>query len=186
KLLEAWLVEKGHRVLVTREPGGTEEGDAVRNLLVSGKGQWDGLAEAMLVSAARRHHWTKVIAPALDAGKIVLCDRFSDSTLAYQGAGRGVAQEQLDCLLKLATGGHKPDLTIILSLDPREGLNRAANRRGLENRFEKESLQFHRKIHAEYLKIANHDPLRCQLVDAAQSIETIAATIQKIIVEKIL
>ena len=179
RLLADWLGGQGHPLVVTREPGGTAEGDAVRNLLVAGQGSWDGLSEAMLVSAARRHHWTKVMAPALAEGKFVLCDRFCDSTLAYQGAGRGVARESLDALLVLATGGRKPDLTIILSLDPREGLSRAATRRGRENRFERESLEFHQRIHQAFLTIAAEEPDRCRVIDAAQSVETIAATIRQ-------
>ena len=180
-LLAAWLRDQGREVVLTREPGGTAEGEAVRNLLVSGKGQWDGVAEALLVTAARRQHWRGVIEPAIQAGKFVLCDRFSDSTRAYQGAGRGVSRQILDSLLQLATGGIEPDVTIILDIDPRLGLARAAHRQDSENRFEREAIEFHQRLRDEFLAIAAAEPNRCTLIDASLAIDTIADQIRTVV-----
>ncbi|MDI9408793.1 MAG: dTMP kinase [Candidatus Pacebacteria bacterium] len=185
-LLATWLREQGREVVQTREPGGTPEGEAVRNLLVSGAKHWDGVAEALLVTAARRHHWRQVIEPAMKAGRFVLCDRFSDSTRAYQGAGRGVPRQVLDQLLELATGGVLPDLTIILDIDPQLGLRRAARRQDSENRFEREAIEFHQRLRDEFLSIAAAEPVRCVVIDASLGIDAIAEQIRSVVKERLL
>lgn len=184
-LLANWLREQGREVVLTREPGGTPEGEAVRSLLVTGGGHWDGIAEALLVTAARRQHWRQVIEPAMTAGRFVLCDRFSDSTRAYQGAGRGVPRATLDQLLVLATGGLLPDLTIILDIDPRLGLARAAHRRDSENRFEREAIEFHRRLRDEFLSIAAAEPHRCTVIDAGLGIDAIAEQIRAVVKDRV-
>lgn len=153
-------------VVRTREPGGSPGAEAVRGLLLS-RGGWEPGAEAMLVSAARREHVARTVEPALAAGAWVVCDRFADSTRAYQGEARGLGRAACEALADLATGGLRPDLTLVLDLPPEAGLGRARCR-GEANRFEGERWGFHARVRAAFLAIAREEPGRCVVIDAAR------------------
>lgn len=176
------LTDKDFKVITTREPGGSPEAETIRNLLVQrGKGNWPPLAEALMHSAARVIHVERVIRPALAENKIVICDRFTDSTYAYQGYGLGMKSEDIDALNKIAIGDLRPDLTFILDIDPKAGLMRTKRRDAagtlsveqLEDRYETMDLSFHEKVRTGFLEIAQKDPARCRLIDATQDLETI-------------
>ncbi len=165
---------------VTREPGGTPGAEAIRRLLLEERQPFDPLAESLLFAAARADHVRRFIVPAIAAGEWVLCDRFADSTRAYQGAGRVQSPEVIDTLESLAVGASRPDLTVVLDLDPVVGLARAGARRGLASgadRFEGEALAFHQRVRAAFRAIAQGEPGRCMLVDAEASVDAVAAEI---------
>jgi len=167
KLLAAALRRTGRDVVATREPGGAPGAEAIRKMLVRGKAErWTPLAEALLFSAARAEHVEKTIEPALAAGYDVVCDRFADSTMAYQGHVRGVDMEFIAALTDEAAEGCTPDLTLILDLPPEQGLKRAKKRGGKEHRFEKFDLTFHRFLRRAFLVIAKAEPKRCVVIDA--------------------
>lgn len=168
------LARRGHTVVPTREPGGSEGGEAVRALLVNGPaGRWDAEAELLLMAAARRDHVVRVIRPALDRGDWVLCDRFIDSMWAYQGGGRGLVPTAIAAVNAVATDGLEPDLTLILDLDPAAGLARAAGRRHAETRFESLDLEFHHRVRAAFQAIAASNPDRCRQIDAHQPADAV-------------
>lgn len=178
KRLAAVLDRRGERFLVTREPGGSPGAEDIRRLLVEGEpGRWDSVTEALLVSAARRDHVERVIRPALAAGQWVLCDRFYDSTTAYQGAGHGVAASTLEELRRIALGALKPDLTVLLDLDIETGLVRAQIRGGKETRFERFDRAFHQRVRDGFLAIARAEPERVRLINAADTPDAVAAAI---------
>jgi dTMP kinase len=167
-LLVAALERAGIAVLATREPGGSPGGEAVRRLLLEGEGErWDAIAEALLLVAARRDHVGRVIRPALERGSWVVCDRFADSTTAYQGYGKGVPLADLALLHRLALGNFAPDLTLILDLPAEEGLARVAARQGAGDRFERLDPAFHERLRQGFRRIASADPARCVLIDAS-------------------
>jgi dTMP kinase len=173
--LAAKLKENGAAVLTTREPGGTPEAEAIRRVIVSGSvGRWSALAETLLINAARDSHLRDKIRPALESGMIVLCDRFMDSTRAYQGAAGGVDPALISSLERHVVGGTKPDLTIILDIDPQQGLSRAKSD---ENRFERKSIEFHVKLRAAFREIAKSEPQRCRIIDASGSQDAVFAAI---------
>jgi len=150
--LAARLSAQDVTVITTREPGGTPGAEDIRSLLVEGEpGRWDGRVEALLVNAARADHVARLIRPALAEGKWVLCDRYVHSTLAYQGAARGLDEAELRRLHAFATGDLWPDLTIVLDIDPALGLARAAGRAGGEARFEGEPPAFHKAVRERFL-----------------------------------
>ncbi len=171
----------GRSVVETREPGGTPAGEALRNLLVTGDiGRWPAEAEAMLNAAARNVHVRDVIAPALTRGDVVISDRFIDSTRAYQGYAGGCSDDLINSLEMAVIGDCRPDLTLILDLDPTLGLARAKTRgEGLEDRYERKGLAFHEKLRAGFLAIAKAQPKRCTVIDASQDIEGVASDILK-------
>ena len=172
----------GLDVVVTREPGGTPEAEALRGLLVSGDvTRWTPAAEALLNYAARDSHLARVVRPALARGAVVLCDRFMDSTRAYQGYAGGVSLEFLDSLERHIVGATRPDLTLIFDLDPREGLARATSRAGFEDRFERKGLDFHARLRDGFLDILRRDPKRCRLVDGAEAAEQVADAVWSIV-----
>lgn len=179
RLLADWLRARGRAVCLTREPGGAPEAEALRGLLVTGEvGRWSAEAEALLNYAARDAHLRQTIRPALDRGEIVLCDRFMDSTRAYQAHAGGVSHGLVDALEQAIVGPTRPNLTLILDLDPAEGLARAKSRgQGGEDRFERKGIAFHQKLREGFLAIAAGEPARCKLVDAARAPEAIAADI---------
>ena len=181
KLLASALTAQGHRVVQTREPGGTPEAEALRTLLVGGDtGRWTAEAEALLNYAARDSHLQKIIRPALASGQTVLCDRFMDSTRAYQGYAGGCDMRMLDALETSIIGDTRPNLTLIFDLDPAEGLARAKNRNdGSEDRYERKGIAFHQALRRGFLKIAKEDPARCRGIDATGSIDAVAARVQK-------
>ncbi|MDE2376963.1 dTMP kinase [Bradyrhizobium sp.] len=168
------------KTIVTREPGGSPGAEIMRHLVLSGMGKLLGPdAETLLFAAARDDHVRSVIQPALNQGTWVLCDRFSDSTRAYQGSLGSVPAGLINAMQRVTIGDLKPDLTIILDLPVEVGLQRAAARRGKDapDRFEAEDLQFHRNLREAYRKIAADDPERCVLVDADADPDTVAGRV---------
>lgn len=162
----------GVAVTVTREPGGTPTGDAIRNLLLHRDVAIDPLVEFLLYSASRAQHVLEVIRPALDRGDVVLSDRYAGASVAYQGYGRGLDLAFIDDLNRRATGGLRPDLTVLLDLDPAEGLRRVAGR-GAEDRLEREALAFHQRVRRGFLAQAEADP-SWLVLDAAGAAEVVA------------
>lgn len=186
RLLAERLRTSGQTVVMTREPGGSVGAEEIRNLIVTGDPQrWDATTEALLISAARRAHVTATIAPALAQGHWVLTDRFTDSTLAYQGYGHGLPLDMLRGLAAIATGGLAPDLTLILDLPVEIGLGRALARRGSETRFEQLDQSFHQRLRGGFRQIAEQEPTRCRLIDADQPIEAVAALVAQIVAQTV-
>ena len=184
RLLADRLKAEGRDIVVTREPGGTPEAEAVRALLVSGDvGRWTARAEALLNSAARDSHLEMIVRPALARGAIVICDRFMDSTRAYQGYAGGCPMDLLDAIERVVVADTRPDLTLIFDLDPSIGLGRAKSRAGAEDRYERKGLDFHQRLRAGFLEIQRHDPQRCRLIDAARPVEDVAASVWAIVGE---
>ncbi|WP_424140322.1 dTMP kinase [Roseomonas chloroacetimidivorans] len=181
RALSAALADAGLPVLRTREPGGAPGAEAVRALIL-GQGPWDPIAEAMLHFAARREHVARTIEPALEAGIWVVCDRFADSTLAYQGAGQGLSREVWERLCDLALGTLRPSLTLVLDLPPDRGMGRALSR-GEVNRYEMQGTDFHMRVRAAFLAIAAQEPERCAVIDASRPpqevLQRALATIQE-------
>ncbi len=178
--LAASLREAGHDVIVTREPGGSAGAEAVRHVLLSGAAEPFGAAmEAVLFAAARSDHVEQVIRPAIARGAVVLCDRFLDSSRVYQGVTGNLDADFMANLERVTVNGMKPDLTLILDIDPEEGLRRATARRGDDtpDRFEKETLSIHRRRRKAFLEIAKAEPQRCVVIDADTDPEKVAATI---------
>lgn len=177
RLLAERLDAEKLRVVVTREPGGSPGAEIIRHLVLSGMGKLLGPeAETMLFAAARDDHVQTVISPALAQGMWVLCDRFADSTRAYQGKVGQVDTRLLDGLERVTIGDLKPDLTIILDLPVETGIKRASARRGADapDRFESEQVDFHQKLREAYREIALNEPQRCMLIDAAGTPEEVA------------
>ncbi|MEZ4614323.1 MAG: dTMP kinase [Caldilineaceae bacterium] len=173
--LQQALEAQGHTVISTREPGGTAIGNAIRTVLLdAGNTAMGERTEALLFNAARAQLVDEVIEPALQQGTIVLCDRFADSTLAYQGFGRGLAMADLTQLIAFATAGRYPDLTIFLSVDPAVGIERKRQSAGGEwNRLEEETLAFHERVQAGFEQLRAAEPERWFFVDAVQSIDQV-------------
>lgn len=162
----------------TREPGGSPGAEQIRNMLVKGEAAtWDPVAETLLFYAARVDHVNTVIKPALAQGKHVLCDRFCDSTVVYQGIGKGIGEEYVLSLHRQTLGHFMPDLTIILDIDPATGLKRAGGRQNAETRFESMHFDFHQSVRAGFLAIARREPQRCAVVDASLDIQAVQAQI---------
>lgn len=164
--------------LVTREPGGTESAEAIRDLLVTGRAdKWRPATEAMLMSASRHEHVVHVLRPALADGKIVLCDRYNDSTRVYQGIVGGVPEDDIEALNHLACDGLVPDLTILLDMDVETGLGRASSRTGGESRFESKGVEFHNKVRQAFLELAARHEQRFVVVDASDSEAAVAEVV---------
>ncbi|WP_395685583.1 dTMP kinase [Aestuariivirga sp.] len=177
QILAERLRGMGRNVLVTREPGGTVAGEAIRSLLVSGDvSRWSALAEALLNNAAREQHLIEVIRPALEKGSVVLCDRFMDSTRVYQGYAGGCSQDVIDALEKAVVGETRPSRTLVFDLDPALGLARAKSRlnSAAEDRFERKGLDFHRNLRDGFKEIVRREPERCHLIDAARPVDLVA------------
>lgn len=171
------LRARGLEVVETREPGGSEGAEALRAVLLDGdKDRWDPVCEALILAAARRSHLRATIRPALERGAWVVCDRFADSTIAYQGYGHGVAFDTLEMLYDIAAGPFGPDLTLILDVPAKTGLARAASR-GVVNRFEGLDRGFHERVHLGFHDIAQRESERCRLIDALADTETVAARV---------
>jgi dTMP kinase len=182
KMLAERLAAAKLRAIVTREPGGSPGAEIIRHLVLSGMGKLLGPeAETLLFAAARDDHVHAVIQPALSQGTWVLCDRFSDSTRAYQGRLGQVSPDVLNAMQRVTIGNLKPDLTIILDIPVEVGLKRAAARRGsgTPDRFESENIQFHQDLRDAYKQIAADDPQRCVLIDANADAETVSGRVWK-------
>ena len=186
-LLHDHLVKQGMPVTLTREPGGTPIGDQVRRILLDPAHHGlDATAELLLYAASRAQHLREVILPALDAGTVVLCDRFSDATLAYQGYGRGLSIPTIRDLDRIVTAGLRPDLTILLDIDARTGLGRARGRNerdGLhgEARFENEDIAFHTRVREGYNLLAIQEPDRVRLVNAMPAPDEVQRDVRRIV-----
>ena len=178
RLLQGVLENAGHKVLTTREPGGSPGGEAIRDLLVKGDTAWEPLTEALLNYAARHEHLEKVILPALNEGTWVLCDRFADSTMAYQGYGHAMNREVIRRLHRLVVDDVMPDLTLIFDMPVDEGLKRAVARGDGEDRYERMGKDFHERLREGFLEIAKKDPARCFVIDATGDIDTVAVAVR--------
>lgn len=176
------LAATGRAVLRTREPGGTPGAERIRDLLL-GHGPWDPVAEAMLHFAARREHLAKTIRPFLATGGWVVSDRFADSTLAYQGA-QGLPRAVWARLAEVALDGFAPDVTLVLDMAPEAGMARAAARSGAD-RYERMGLDFHARVRAGFLAIAEAEPGRCAVVDAAAGADQVFAGIAGVLRERL-
>lgn len=180
RLLADWLTPRVGEVVVTREPGGSPGAEAIRGLLVNGAAdRWSAQTETLLMFAARRDHLERVIEPALSAGKWVVCDRFHDSTRAYQGAAGGADPALIRALEDHVIGALTPDLTLVLDLPVEAGLQRAAGRGGGEHRFETKGVAFHERLRRAFLEIAECEPQRCEVINAAGEIAAVAAAIEE-------
>ena len=167
------IAKKG--IIKTREPGGGEISEKIREILLDpGHNEMDERTEALLYAASRRQHLVEVILPALNQGKIVICDRFVDSSLAYQGAGRRIGLEEIARINEFATEGTKPDFTLYLDVDSDTGLRRIQKNRAYQfDRLDSEGLEFHQRVRHAYLKMAEENPLRIHRVDARASLQEV-------------
>lgn len=191
RLLSAWLTERGVAHTLTREPGGTGLGQGIRALLLNPNREGiDSLCELFLYVADRRQHVARLLAPVLAAGELVICDRFTDATLAYQGYGRGLDLDLIRWLNSLACGELAPDLTLLLDCDPEEGLARARHRaEGLgagesrEDRFEQEELEFHRRVRLGYLALAGAEPERIRVIDSLAPVAAVQERVRFVVAQ---
>ena len=167
--VRAFLEQAGKDVVVTREPGGTPLGEKIRELLLHGRDDMQVDSELLLMFAARAEHLARVVRPALAAGAVVVCDRFTDATYAYQGAGRGAADARIRVLEDWVQQGLRPDLTLLLDIPVERGLARAGER-GAPDRFEREQVDFFERVRDAYLAAAAREPQRVRVIDAAQDI----------------
>ena len=173
--LESQLRARGLTVLLTREPGGTPLAERVRALVLArGEEAISPLAETLLMCAARAIHLANLVRPALARGECVICDRFSDATRAYQGAGRGVDAALIEALLAAVHADLWPQRTLLLELPVTQGLARAQSRRGVQDRFEDEDRQFFERVRARYLELARAEPARIRVIDASVGAELVA------------
>jgi dTMP kinase len=183
EFVRQWLRRDGHDVVVTREPGGTELGERVRDILLHGRElHISAESEMLLMFAARAEHIARVIRPALDAGKIVLCDRFTDATYAYQGGGRGIPAARIATIESWVQGDLRPDLTLLFDVAVEDG-RRRAGQRSEPDRFEQESNEFFARVHATYLARAASEPGRIRVIDAGQSLEKVEQQISAVLKE---
>lgn len=177
KRLAETLRLAGYDVVLTREPGGSDGAEEIRRMVLEGDpDKWSAETEILLFTAARRDHLERTILPALAAGKVVICDRFADSTRMYQGLSRGDLRTTVDQLHTLMIG-REPDLTLLIDMDPATGLSRAKGRQGTEERFEDFGLGLQEKMRAGFLSLAEEFSTRFRVVDGAQDIDTVAADV---------
>jgi dTMP kinase len=179
-LLSQTLMKHGYDVLLTREPGGTPGAECIRDLVLTGaEDRWAPTTEALLYLAARADHWCRIIKPALDSSKIVISDRFQDSSVVYQGLCKGVSVEFLNGIYQYVTDGVFPDRTYLLSVDPEIGIERSISREdNLETRFENMYIDFHRLVFQNFLKIAEDNP-RFRVIDGNRDINVIGREIYR-------
>lgn len=177
-LLAEYLKNSGREVVLTREPGGKGLGEKVREILLNYDGEVSDRCESFLFLADRAQNIDIIVNPAVKDGKIVLCDRHIDSTVAYQGFGRGLDIERIKMLNNLATNGRKPDLTIVFDIDVENSMKRVGNQK---DRMESAGIEFHNRVRNGYLQIAKEEPERIKVVDASQSVEDVFEDVKKII-----
>lgn len=178
ELLAKYLQDRGYEVIITREPGAKGLGEKIREILLHYEGEVSSRAESFLFLADRAQHIDKIIMPAVKDGKIVLCDRHTDSTIAYQGYGRGVDIDELVMLNNLATGKRKPDLTFVFDIDIETSMSRVGKEK---DRMESAGAEFFEKVRKGYLEIAKQEPDRVKVIDSTCSIEKIAQEVKDII-----
>ena len=184
--LHAALIEKGLKVIQTRAPGGTEPGKIIRELILHPQDPVVSKAELFLYLADRAQHGEKIIKPSLEEGTFVLCDRYNDSTVAYQGGARGFGMEEVETLCNFATGGLQPSLTLYLDIDPEIGLERIKSATGRKDQIEQETIDFHKKIRKAFHDIAKKNPDRFQIIDASLNREDVFAEALRLIDDNIL
>lgn len=175
-LLLKHLTRRGYKVVHTREPGGTSLAEFLRGVLLNASAEIAPLTELLLYSAARSQHTIEKIKPALASGKVVICERYTDATVAYQGYGRGLNLKLIRQLNSIATGNLKPDLTLVLDLSVDTGFNRMKKNR-IKDRLERESREFHKRVRKGYLKIASGEPKRVKVIDAAGTVSEVHSSI---------
>lgn len=186
RILTARLLAEGRPAIRTREPGGSDGAEALRSLLVEGRAdRWSALSETLMMNAARRDHLERTIVPALEQGDWVICDRFADSTRAYQGAGGGVSPEFIATLEAAVVGDNRPDLTLVFDLPPEIGLERAFGRDMFEVRFETKDIAFHNRLRAAYLAIARAEPERCAIIDAGGTEAEVTALVWRTVMDRL-
>jgi dTMP kinase len=186
RLLTDWLREQGVTVVMTREPGGAPGAEDIRSLLVTGApGRWDPLSETLLHYAARREHMIRTVKPALAEGHWVICDRFADSTVAYQGYGQGIGQDVIARIGQAVLGDFAPDLTIVLDVDPETRRARVAGRPGAEDRYERMDEAFHARVRDGFKSIAAGEPNRCAIISADAAPDAIANRIREIVAQRL-
>ncbi len=182
RLLRDRLVSDGHSVMLTREPGGAPGAEQLRELLVRGETErWSPVSELLLINAARDDHLRNAVRPALERGDWVICDRFIDSTRAYQGHVGGVSGDLIHSLERAIVGPTMPDLTIIFDIDPEAGLARASGRGEGDDRFERKGASFHEDLRRAFLDIAKGEPARCAVIDAGRDVDAVAADVNAIV-----
>ena len=182
-LLGDQLKQEGYDVVMTREPGGIMISEKIRNIILDNEHtMMESRTEALLYAAARRQHLVEIVQPAIEAGKIVICDRFIDSSLAYQGYARGIGVEEILAINKFAIGDTMPNKTILFDIDPSVGLARInAHKSREKNRLDVESLTFHEKVREGYLSLVEQYPERIEVIDASRSIDTVLEDVYKVI-----
>ncbi|MCZ8535537.1 dTMP kinase [Psychrobacillus psychrodurans] len=186
-LLGEQLIEEGYDVVMTREPGGIMISEKIRNIILNNEHtMMESRTEALLYAAARRQHLVEKILPALEAGKIVICDRFIDSSLAYQGFARGIGVEEIWAINKFAIGETMPEKTVLFDVDPEVGLSRInAHKDREKNRLDVENLAFHQKVRAGYLSLVERYPERIQVIDASQPLEKVLEETYRVIKQEL-
>jgi dTMP kinase len=182
ELLAEALRQTGREVVITREPGGSPGGEAIRKLLLEGDAdKWSPISEALLMYAARADHLERTIEPALKRGAVVITDRFADSTMAYQGLAGDLGEQAVSTLYELVVAARGPDLTIILDLPVEEGLKRSGATGDAEQRFESKGAAYQEKVRQAFLEIARREPERCAVVSAKDGIADVAGRIREVI-----
>lgn len=179
-------VKYGDDLVLTREPGGNKISESIRNIILdSDNTEMDARTEALLYAAARRQHLKETVIPALDSGKIVISDRYVDSSIAYQGAGRSIGEDEVWQMNQFAIDGLEPDLTVYLDIESEEGLRRIKTYRTDEiNRLDVEALEFHQRVRSSYLKLAKENSDRIKLVDASQPLEQVLIAVKATMLQK--
>jgi dTMP kinase len=183
KLISKQLEAVNYKHVVTRDPGGTALGRQIRRIVLSPENEIEKLAELLLYQADRAQNVAEVIKPALKEGLLVFCDRYTDSTLAYQGFGRGMSLELIEKLNEISTGGLKPELTLLFDIESEEGLARLHP--GSQDRLEREALEFHKSVREGYKQLAQRDPQRWQIIDASKPLTSVQAVFKKILADKL-
>ncbi len=183
RLLAEYLRREGREVVLTREPGGSDGAEEIRSLVLQGDpDRWSAETEILLFTAARRDHLERTIEPALAAGKVVICDRFADSTRMYQGLSRGDLRGLVDQLHKLMIG-REPDLTVLIDMDPEIGLSRAKGRQGAEERFEDFGLDLQQQMRAGFLALAQEFPDRFRVIDGNRDMDSVARDVTELVTQ---
>lgn len=187
RLLAERLRAQGIDVVQTREPGGSPGAEEIRAIAVSGDAErWSARTETLLMYASRSDHLERKILPALDEGKWVVCDRFADSSRAYQGAGGGAPESLIEALDKHVVGDNQPNLTVVFDIPVEVGLDRAFGRGLFETRFESKGLEFHQKLREGFLEVAVRHPERCVVLDATGEVEEVAERLWAVVEERLL